>query len=283
MFELTQKEIDLKNRLVVIRDREWHFPHETNYYELMLELVENIGSLDSELRDRLILNAALNIIDNEELTNEQLKEILNILLSENHLFHGIGLENDDSVFNRTFSLLIVQSILSVNLSSEEGFLTDKEVLSVYNDVKRYMMLEKDLRGFDKEKGWAHSTAHAADLLGTLVYYECIDNKELLKILLLIKDKVCVDYYSYINEEDERLINVIMNIYDRSCIPSDDIINWIYSFGQIDENRETLRDENLRFNKKQFLRSLYFRFKEAELPIEFMYAVESVLVDLPKYY
>lgn len=278
-IDLTKEEIDLKNKLISIRDNEWKFPEDTNYFEFSLELIENIGTLESELRDNLILNAILAIIDNGELTQEQLKEILKLCLGEKHLFNGVGLENDDSVFNRTFSLLVVQSIIGLNFDNEDKFLSDNEVLDIYNDIKRYSQNEKDLRGYDIEKGWAHSTAHLSDLLGTLVCYDCFQNKELLEILNIIKQKICVDYYTYINDEDERLINVIINIYDRNCIHSDDLINWIYSFIQIDEESDTFKKITLRKNKKTFFRSLYFIFKEEELPIEFIYAVESVLLDL----
>ena len=279
-YELTQQEINLKNKLILIRDKDWEFDKDTNYYEFILELLQNLGSLDSQLRDELVLNAILKIIYDEKLTQAQYKEILALLSSEKHLFDGIGKENDDSVFNRTFTLLVIEAILKLNLDVDYKFLSDEDILRVYADVKYYFKAEKDVRGYDKEKGWAHSTAHCADLLGTLACYSCLKEKELLQILDLIKEKVCINYYTYINNEDERLINTIINIYDRSCVHSDDIINWIYSFGQLEDKQETFYDITLKQNKKTFLRSLYFRFKELELPIEFLLSVESVLIDLP---
>jgi len=60
------------------------------------------------------------------------------------------------------------------------------VLDVYKKVIGYYVKEKDLRGFVEIKGWAHSSAHTAECLSSLVKSGYIKYNELLEILNIIK-------------------------------------------------------------------------------------------------
>ncbi|WP_072831889.1 DUF2785 domain-containing protein [Clostridium collagenovorans] len=57
------------------------------------------------------------------------------------------------------------------------------------------------RGYVVDKGWAHSSAHTADALCSLAESKFIKYEELMEMLDIIKDKICVDTYTYINEEE----------------------------------------------------------------------------------
>ena len=255
MMKIEEK---LKQELTKIKENNWVIPEGVKPYELAIEMMDNIGSVDSILRDNLILNVFYKIIEEDKISYEQMKKILRLCLSEDHLFYGLGKVNDDSVFNRTFSILIIEAILSANNKAEKEFLCESEVLNIYKRVMEYFKKEQDFRGYVEGKGWAHSTAHTADALCSLAQSRYINHEELMEILFIIKKKVCISTYTYINEEDERLINVFMSIYKRNIITTEEIINWIYSFKDINANGKYPDEEHLRENRKVFLRSLYFR-------------------------
>lgn len=278
-----KRDQELKKQLIMIKENNWEIPTGVDPFVLSLEMLDNIGSVDPQLRDSLILGMFLRVIIDKRISYEQMKEILKLCLSEEHLFCGVGKIEDDSVFNRTFTICIVEAIISVNNKAEEEFLNELEVLHVYEEVMRYFRNEKDLRGYVEGKGWAHSSAHTADALCSLAESKFIKHKELMEILEIIKEKICVDTYTYINEEEERLINTFMCIYYKNIIRNEDIINWIYSFEYIKKSGKYPNEEHLRENRKIFFRSLFFRFKKLNIDESFVKAVEQVLNNLPAFF
>lgn len=273
----------LKEELTKIKESNWIIPKEVEAYELSIRMLNNIGSIDSILRDNLILNMFYRIIEGRKISYNQMKEILILCLSDEHLFYGLGTVEDDSVFNRTFSMLIIDAIVSINNKGEEEFLCESEVLNVYKKIMEYFRKENDLRGYVEDKGWAHSTAHTSDTLCSLAESKYIGYEELMEILDIIKGKICVETYTYINEEDERLINTFMSIYNRKVISIDEIVNWIYSFKYINANGKYPEEEHLRENRKMFFRSLYFRGKKFNLEECIIQSIEKLLNSMPAFY
>lgn len=129
----------------------------------------------------------------------------------------------------------------------------------------------------------HSSAHTADALCSLAESKFIKYEELMEMLDIIKDKICVDTYTYINEEEERLINLFICIYSRNIIKNEEFINWIYSFADFKSIGKYPAEEHLRENRKIFLRGLIFRDKKFKLDEKFINAVEEVLDKLPAFY
>ena len=280
MMKIEEK---LKQELTKIKESNWMIPDEIEPYELSIKMMDNIGSLDSTLRDNLILSMFYRIIEGTKISYEQMKKNLRLCLSEDHLFYGIGKVKDDSVFNRTFSMLIIEVIVSTNNKAEKEFLCESEVLNVYKKVMEYFRKENDLRGYVEGRGWAHSTAHTSDALCSLAESRYLKYEELMEILDIIKEKICVSTYTYINEEDERLINTFMSVYNRNIISTEEIINWIYSFKDINANGKYPDEEHLRENRKVFFRSLYFRVKKFNLEESIIKSIDNVLNSIPAFY
>lgn len=268
-----------KNQLIEIKENNWAIPEDIDAYDLTLELMDNIGSTDSELRDGLIFRLLMMIIRTKKISFDQMEELLTICLSERHLFNGVGKIEDDSVFNRTFTSLVIAGILRVNYKEQEKFLSESQIKHVYKEVLKYLRTEKDLRGYVEFKGWAHSTAHTADMLCGLASSKGIDHNELLEILQVIKEKVCVDTYTYINEEDERLINAFICVICREIVSDEEIIDWINNFQNVEDVKQCPQYEHLRINRKNFLRSLYFRLKNEDDAEGVLEAIEEGLSKL----
>lgn len=266
----------LKIQLKNIWENDWNIPEDVDIYALSLEMMDNIGSTDPELRDMLILELLYNIISCEKISYDQMKELLKLSLSDNNLFYKIGGNEDDSVFKRTFTLCIINMILNLNNECDDSFLSEEDILHVYNEVLRYFRNEKDVRGYVDIKGWAHSSAHTGDVLCSLSESKVIKHMELLEILQAIKEKICINTYTYINREDERLINAVVSILDRNILTDEEIINWINSFKNIEYIDKYPEDDHLRINRKTFMRSLYFRLKKINANEKLINAVEEPL-------
>lgn len=251
---------ELKEQLISLKNNNWSIPKDVNNYELALRLLDNIGATDPELRDELILELLATMILENVLTDEEVKEILAIELSEKHLFYNIGKMEDDSVFNRSFSVLTIEFILSRHNQNESKLFKEAEIISVYKEVIRYLKTEKDVRGHVGVKGWAHSAAHTADALAELANCKEITELELIEILEGIREKICINYYVYVNNEEERLVTTVINIIERKIIDNKKIISWIKSFENMEKTGQYPEDHNLMCNHKGFLSALYFRLK-----------------------
>lgn len=135
-----------------------------DYVKLMLEY---IGDPQPKLRDDLIYSTFYKWVNEKQwFSDAELRELLLILLDEQHLFYHIGSKEDQAVFTRTFSVLIVALILQRH--REQAFLASAEFTNVKEALIRYYEEEQDLRGFMPEEGWAHAAAHGADALDELV-------------------------------------------------------------------------------------------------------------------
>lgn len=249
----------LKESLRNIKNNNYLFQDDKNYFILSLEMLENIGSLDSELRDELIYGVLYHWISRGVFNSNELNELLNISLGSSHLFYKFRDKDENAVFKRAFSVLIVALIL--NEHRKDNFLSDKVLFEVKDRLIEYMINEADVRGYVKGKGWAHSAAHTADALDELVQCDCFNKEDLLDILNVIKAKVCIGYYVYVDEESERMVTVVENIIGRKILSDIEMVNWLRSFIFKNKDLDYMDRFHLKVNVKEFLRSLYFRLLE----------------------
>lgn len=269
----------LKNRLLEIRSKDWKLPEGTDAYELALESIANIGSTDPVLRDELILEVLCNMIMENILTKEQIRELLNICLSEKHLFFGLGATQDDSVFNRAFTVLIIRVIVYYHNKFGEDLLSRKEMLQVFNKFMEYLRLEKDTRGYVEAKGWAHAIAHSGDALRSFALCSYIEAEQCRELLEVMKEKVNLIDNVYINEECERLVSAAVLVIERGTLCESEIVSWIRSFRKVDRPEKFPAAHYWRENIKDFLRSLYFRLKFRKASVIFLEEIEEVLQDI----
>jgi hypothetical protein len=266
---------NLKKTLRQVKENDYQVPTGVNVTEIIFEMLENIGNPDPELRDQLIYTTFFHwILEKRETTEETMKEILKICLDDMHLFYKIGENNTNSVFTRSFSVLLVPLILVSH--RKQNLLNKEEIMNVFHNVTRYFLEESDLRGYVEDDGWAHSVAHTADALNDLALCTEIGYKEFKYMLEIIQTKICVGNYVYIHKEDERMVTAITSILERNLIPIEEICIWVKSFSE-KKNPDSIRDEDdMKMNIKNFLRSLYFRLLDLNEMEEIVAEVKDVL-------
>lgn len=270
---------ELKDLLKSISEKDYKVPEGVNPYHLSLLMMDNIGDVDSELRDDLILSNLFRWINDGTLSNNEVYELLKIATNEEHILKGLG-NVDDSVFGRTFSAEIVAAIISKHRS--EKFIPEEDIQNTFNIVLKFYKEDKDVRGYIEGKGWAHGAAHGADALDEYARCEEIGYEELIKILDSIYQKVHVNHYNYIYFEEERIITAVKAILERKMIPVSEVENWIRSFNKLKKTGTYMKDYAIEVNVNTFLKSLYFRLIDKSEYEQITNAVREVLKEISRF-
>ncbi|MNW41325.1 hypothetical protein D3C74_184590 [compost metagenome] len=216
----------------------------------------NIGSVDSELRDDLIYCTFSQWILNEDLTERQLNKLYEALFTEQYLFFGMGETDTDSVFTRSFSVLLISLLLLAN--QRTPFLGSQDIVRVKDRVIQYIHEEKDYRGYVMDKGWAHSMAHIADVIDELGSSTLLSANDKFELLEAIRTIICRKNVVYFNLEDERLTSAAVTILRNESFALDQIEAWLRGFTSWDKSRIWNEEYLIISNVKNFLASFYFR-------------------------
>ncbi|RXJ04264.1 DUF2785 domain-containing protein [Anaerobacillus alkaliphilus] len=247
--------MNLKHQLEEIRNQSGVYQPTDDLIELMLN---NIGTNDSELRDKLIYSTFSKWVQENSINSKQAYYILDRCLSTSHLFFCIGEENNDSVFKRSFSSLLIACLM--NKDHEAMLLTEKQFANVFDKSVVYLNSEKDTRGFVDEKGWAHAIAHGADLLDACVKHPMYSS-EFHKITLETISSCLFHGVIFIDDEDERLVSVINTLIDKG-IEDEMLERWIDNISKKLKEIHNVEEYSLKFyrtktNIMNFYKTLYF--------------------------
>ena len=267
----------LKANLIRIKENEYNLGNGENINDYVNLMLKYIGDNDPEVRDELIYTTFVNWIEEKGyFTDEELETLLNTILSKDFAFYNIGSEDDDSVLRRSFSILLVNPILCVHLDKE--FLDEEMILKTKDCLIKYLNEEKDLRGYDKEKGWLHAIAHVADGIHALINCKGITEDICKDIMGTIENKLLEGREVFNAEEDERLITIIYyDIISDNLLSNKYICNWIDGLSKVVETEDRRTRFMARTNVKNFIRSLYFRLLHLENNEE----ISKAIIDLEK--
>ncbi len=253
---------ELKKHLQEIVNRKYIQPtNEEDVWALVQGMLAHIGDPDPTMRDDLIYMTLATWISRGYFQPDQLRDILNKLLDEKHLFWGLGESGNDTIFTRSFSVLMIQPIVAQHL--KEPFLTHGETLNLMDSVLRYLAHEQDMRGYDAAKGWVHAVAHTADVFEELVQCEGLQKAELLRVLAAIRGVMSTVNTVFQYEEDERMVTAVIQIWKRNLLSHEEIQDWLQGFVASQPRWTNMPPSYRRYlNCKQFLRSLYFTVQRA---------------------
>ncbi|MFD2043259.1 DUF2785 domain-containing protein [Ornithinibacillus salinisoli] len=254
----------LKQRLLELKYNNFQDLDVDELLPLMNAMLKYIGDTDPDLRDTLIYSSFSSLILEGRYSNENLRKLLVTSVSNDYLFYGIGRRQDDSVFKRSFSTLIIALILHVNI--QKNFLSLVDMEEVADRLINYLEKEVDVRGLVDEKGWAHSIAHVADAMDELVNQKLLLESYRKKVMQTIINKMCYDDDYYLFEENERMVVPVISILRQGT-------NQFLLIEGIRQIAEDLREKYssdekscliYRYNFKQFLQSLYFHLEAIDL-------------------
>ena len=269
-------EVELRTKLQSYAQNKFILSADDNLSEILPDMLAHIGSIDSLLRDDLIYSAfATWILHESAIGEEQLRNLLPIILDEQHLLYRIGEQGTDSVFTRSFSMLVLPLLLIAHRS--RTLFLPSEIQRIKEGLLYYLENERDRRGFVPEKGWAHAIAHAADALDDLAQCAELKRFDLTEILDAIRQVVCVRSECYCHAEEERLVTAVLAVLRRDLLPDLEVAQWISSFSDLTVTVDTAPEKHLiRTNVKNFLQSLYFRLQWEQVTNKYDSSIHQAL-------
>ncbi|MFB5587211.1 DUF2785 domain-containing protein [Bacillus cereus] len=274
----------LQQQLEEIRNNNYVINGTLNIDSLSSSMLEHIGDTDSYLRDKLIYSTFYHLIKKEYISHTQLQRLLLESSGEKYLLYKIHSDNEDAVFTRAFTTLLIALIIDAD--TNHNFLSQNDILTVKDQLILYMNNEHDFRGYVPDHDWAHSIAHASDTFEALVRNPKLETLYYEEILQTLLNKVCVHSIYYKYEEDERLVYPIVAMLQNG-LKEDVLILALHDLvAQLPVQKQTLHIKSYEFlygNIKSFLRSLFFRLRTLSICEETECEIEKLLQELPKYY
>lgn len=258
--------ITLKQKLQQIQTVNRAADHVEQPYELALHMMKHIGNPDPVLRDELIYITLATWIGQNVFADDQLKALMQLALDDEHLFYRIGEQDTDSVFTRTFSVLILPPILSMD--RQRSFLQREDVAWIQQRLITYLREEKDVRGYVEDKGWAHASAHAADAMEDLAQSTYLAQTDLQALLHALSIKVMESGRAYIYDEDQRMAQAAVAVLNRNLLEQAALEAWVDQLqtarsGDIRDGMTLQENSHMSVNIRMFMQSLYFAVRNKE--------------------
>ena len=253
---------ELKSTLLNIKKNGYAVPQGITPINLAHEMLNQLGNPDPELRDDLIYLTFYNFIEEKNLFNrDEVRELVDTCLDNDHLFYNIGEVDNDSVFMRSFSALLLSSLINYHL--ENDIYSLDQLRAIMDRLCDYFVLEVDIRGYVDGKGWAHAIAHIGDTLNNIVNSPQLERSDLYKVLDILPKKICQDEYVYIHGEDVRLSYTVLSIVEQDKIPHDKVIEWFNKLINTKSEKSLKHRVQLKSNIRNFLRATYFHLLNLE--------------------
>lgn len=234
-------------------------PDDRPLADLTAELTAMLGSPDPALRDGLAYPALATWIS---------RGTYDFLLSglgdgiATGLTHGLGDQDTDTVFRRSYSALILGECIARD--SVVALVGKDKVLDWGDRLASWFLREQDLRGWVPGHGWAHALAHGSDALNRLAQSRHMGIPELSVILDVIADRV-VDPATplLLSGELDRLAVTTCHVLRRNQIPLTMAEPWLVRIarGGDAHGRRTSQDPYAgTHNAQTFLRSVYLHLE-----------------------
>jgi hypothetical protein len=179
---------------------------------------------------------------------------------------GLGEDGTDSVFRRSFSVLILAECIE---RDNTAHLVPASTIVRWGDrIAGWFVREQDLRGFVEGKGWAHSVAHGADALACLAGSEALGHLELTVLLDVIADRLLLPTGHFlVHGETDRLARATMCILRRDLVDLEVLEPWLSRLAQAARAHGLGESDPylVAGNVQQFLRSLHLLLALAPHP------------------
>lgn len=245
--------------------------------DLTAELTRMLGSTDPHQRDETAYPALATWTD-RGVYDDLLRGLGDGMAAG--LSVGLGEQGTDSVFRRSFSVLILGECIARDNAA--ALVPGGKVLEWGDRIATWYLRERDLRGFVPGKGWAHAVAHGADALGSLAESPHLQTNELTVLLDVLADRLTLPVdVLFSHGEADRMAAATMSILRRNVVPLRVIEPWVARIAgsALRRVREDERDPFLLTgNPQAFLRALYLQLALAPRAPDVRSDLLLVLVD-----
>lgn len=253
MTDVAHKIIELNFQLPFAFTRETALP----------QLLSELASPDTSARANA-LSVFSHWLEHRYFSASELNRLLEKSLDG--MCYKLGNSGDDSVFVRSYTVLLLLELLHYNLKSTIFDASHLEL--IYGAVTDTFLGERDYRAVVAGKGWAYAIPHIGDNFLKLSQTEGLEpfHGEMLET---IGRKLCstgTHIFRYL--EDERLAYVVLSILKQGIVNLGSFENWLIELTKLpDDDRSygaivELSDEQhaAYYNVRTFLRSLDFQLR-----------------------
>ena len=248
-----------------VLERGLEVPTDRPLDELTAELTRMLGSTDPLLRDGTAYPALGTWID-RGVYDDLLSGLGDGMAAG--LGVGLGEQGTDSVFRRTFSVLVLATV--VERDTARDLVPAEKVLRWGDQVVSWYLRERDLRGYVAGKGWAHAVAHGADAIASLAHSRHFGVHELTVLLDVIADRLLLDDTPLLCGEHDRMAGAVLAVLRRNLVPISVVEPWVSRIaaranpfgGDAGADRDPYATTN---NAQQLLRSLYLQLAVGPQP------------------
>ena len=192
--------------------QQYQIPANMDAAGLAMELASLVSATDPELRDTFGYEILANWIHRSgKLASYDLDALRQSFLP--FALFQLGESGTDSVFARSFALLNLKELAAADL--ETPFLTQASFDKLFDLAEKSLAAEKDLRGYVPEKGWAHATAHCADLLRVLARNSKLSARQQSRLVAAVATRTRGAEAVFTWGEDARLAAALVSVANRS--------------------------------------------------------------------
>lgn len=246
-----------------VLERGLEVPTDRPLDELTAELTRMLGSTNPVERDRTAYPALGTWID-RGVYDELLRGLGDGMAAGLEI--GLGQERSDTVFRRTFSVLVLAAV--IERDTQEHLVPAEQVLRWGDQIVGWYLRERDLRGYVDRKGWAHAVAHGADAIAALARSRHFGVPELTVLLDVLADRLTLTDTTLLCGEPDRMAHAVMEVLRRHLVPMSVVEPWVRRVarqGATDAVRGAGDPYAATNNAQQLLRALYLQLALAPDP------------------
>jgi hypothetical protein len=222
-----------------IADHNFAVPADESVGALALEIADLAAETDPVLRDTCGYEILAAWIYHKNLLSSEPLEALRRKLLPEMTFH-IGESESDAVFRRSFSALYMSILAAQDL--RKPFLSAAAFKETLDTALRCYAEEKDLRGYVPKKGWAHATAHVADLLKFLARNAHLSVEDQKRIVTGISQRCRTAPSVFVWGEDARMAAALLSIVGRKDFDVSAFDGWFTAL--LTENKQLWKAPNI---------------------------------------
>jgi hypothetical protein len=215
-----------------IRQHNFSVPEHQSVGALVLEIADLAAETDPTLRDECGYEILVAWIYRDNLlSGEQLEALRRKLLPA--MTSHIGESENDTIFRRSFSALYMSILAAQDL--RKPFLSAAAFKETLDTALRCYAGEKDLRGYVPKKGWAHATAHVADLLKFLARNPQLSLEDQKRIVISVSQRCRTVASVFVWGEDARIAAALLSVVDRKDLDRSIFDEWFKAL--VADNKE----------------------------------------------
>lgn len=165
-------------------------------------------------------------------------------------------QQDEAVLRRSFSALSLTLLAARD--NQQQFLDEQALDQLVTATANYLREEPDERGYVKQLGWVHATAHAADLVRQLAKNPRLTRPQQSALLNGVLQRVHRIKTAFTASEDDRLARAVIEVVHRASFYPSDLRAWLTSISNLARPTEVRHSIAFGHNRRLLVQSVLTR-------------------------